>query len=157
MINQPSGCIAAARPPCGVRTRTISSAPVESTSRPLNWPRAVLVDATHAASPCTITLASARVLRTARANAIPQPRGELPLAELAFGEGEHGHILLFVRGSEYHAVQLEKGAIGNVGCAFVAVQERMVARKTVRESSGEVAKVRRGIAIGVKLLWPRQR
>src|SRR5688500_17705382 len=117
----------------------------------------------RAPGPCGARLRAicgARLVRFASppgAHTLPQPRSEVSLTELAFRERQHREVFLLVRRDKIRAVEREKGPVGDVRGALVAVQEWMVTREPVRERRGKIAEIRRGIAVGMQLLWTRQR
>ena len=92
----------------------------------------------------------------AHAHAPPQPGGEVPLAELAFGEGKVERVQFQIIRLERRAVQFQESFAGYRSRALIAVQERMVAREPVRERRREIGEVRRRVAIGMELLRARQ-
>ena len=92
-----------------------------------------------------------------RTRAPAQPGGNLPLAELAFGERQHREIFLLVRCHKLGTVEREERPIGYVRGALVAVHEWVVTREPVRQRRRETGEIGHRIAIGMKLLWTRQR
>src|SRR5438067_1905299 len=77
------------------------------------------------------TIRFARLVRFASRRTLqplPQPGREATLGELAFGKGEHRDVLFLVGCDEFGAIQRDKGSIGEVRRALVAVDKRMIAR-----------------------------
>lgn len=77
--------------------------------------------------------------RRGRTQPRAQPRSEVSLGQLAFGESHHDDVLFFIGRNQLRAVESKECSISDVRRSFVPVYERMVARKPVSECGSEIA------------------